>query len=129
MSTRRVVRVSVVFLLAVGLLLVFGLVNECKPDSRQSTIALQPPPFLNTVQADESDGPLDIGTKLDEEAGISAYYKTPGAMTLSQARSAFRTIEIETNDYLIGSVAVPGYVEHFDVHVYVHKDGWILAYY
>jgi hypothetical protein len=44
-------------------------------------------------------------------------------------RSAYRTIETETADYIIGSVAVPDYVEHFDPHVYVHKDGWIMAYY
>nr|MBA3534068.1 hypothetical protein [Ardenticatenales bacterium] len=47
----------------------------------------------------------------------------------AQVRAAFRTIEAETTNYIIGSVALPGYAESEDVHVYVHKDGWFLAYY
>ncbi len=45
------------------------------------------------------------------------------------SRPVFRTIEVETNDYIIGSVPVPPYPEAQDVHVYVHRDGWFLAYY
>ena len=72
---------------------------------------------------------LDIGQILDDEAGISAYFKSPDAINLSQVRAEFRTIEDETADYIIGSVPVPGYYESADPHVYVHRDGWILAYY
>jgi hypothetical protein len=41
----------------------------------------------------------------------------------------YRTIEVEKENYTIGSVALPGYAESEDVHVYVHKDGWLVAYY
>ncbi len=96
----------------------------------QMALALQAPPFVNVVYASEaSQTAFDLGAYLDQEAGISAYYKSPDAITLNQVRSQFRTIETETADYIIGSVAVPNYLEHFDVHVYVHKTGWILAYY
>jgi len=50
-------------------------------------------------------------------------------ITLSNVRGKFRTIERETADYMIGSVPLTNYPENYDVHVYVHKDGWILAYY
>jgi hypothetical protein len=70
-----------------------------------------------------------IGDLLDQEAGISAYYKSPDAIVLSQVRGTFRTIEVETAEYIVGSVAVLNHPEHFDAHVYVSTNGWILAYY
>ena len=76
-----------------------------------------------------SSGISDLGTKLDQEAGMSAYFKAADVITLSQVKPIFKTIEIETADYLIGSIGVSGYVEHYDTHVYVNHDGWILAYY
>jgi hypothetical protein len=83
------------------------------------------PEFVTEAYAANSP----IGMYLDEEAGISAYYNSGFTINLSSVRSAYRTIETETADYIIGSVAVPNHVEHFDPHVYVHKDGWIMAYY
>lgn len=93
-------------------------------------IVLQRPAFLGVAQAqDAAITPADIGSILDAEAGISAYFKAPDGIMLSQVRGLFRTIEKETADYIIGSVPVPNYAEHFDVHVYVNKNGWVLAYY
>jgi hypothetical protein len=71
---------------------------------------------------------FDIGARLDNEAGISAYTQTD-PINLDNVATAFRVIEARTTDYIIGSVAATGYTEHYDAHVYVHKDGWILAYY
>jgi hypothetical protein len=85
--------------------------------------------FIRTAYAQENPTAFDLGAYLDQEAGISAYYKSPDAITLSQVRGQFRTIEAETADYIIGSVAVPNHSENFDAHVYVHTTGWILAYY
>ena len=93
-------------------------------------IVLQRPPFLGVAQAqDAAVAPAGIGSILDAEAGISAYFKAPDGISLSQVRGLFRTIEKETTDYIIGSVPVPTYPEHFDAHVYVNKNGWVLAYY
>ena len=66
---------------------------------------------------------------LDQEAGMSAYVDTGFAINLSNARNAFRTVERENSDWLIGSVPVPGHTEAEDAHVFVHQSGWIVAYY
>jgi len=66
---------------------------------------------------------------LEEEAGISAYTNVGQTIDLDKAKTGFRTIEYETSQYIIGSVALPGYTETEDVHCYVHKDGWVLTYY
>ena len=71
----------------------------------------------------------DKGNFLEQEAGMSAYTNVGRNIDLAKARLAFKTIERETSDYVIGSVALPSYAETEDVHVYVHKDGWIVAYY
>ncbi|MDA0735217.1 MAG: hypothetical protein O2860_11660 [Chloroflexi bacterium] len=60
---------------------------------------------------------------------MSAYVDVGVAIDLSQGRNAFRTIEKETTEWLIGSVPVPEYPEEEDAHVFVHQSGWIVAYY
>jgi hypothetical protein len=60
---------------------------------------------------------------------MSAYFSAGTTINLNSVRSVFRTIETETSDYIIGSVPVANYGETEDVHVYVHKNGWVLAYY
>jgi hypothetical protein len=88
-------------------------------------LELKPPLFVGRAFA----GTSPLGEYLDSEVGIAAYYDSGFAINLDNVRSAFRTIEDETDDYIIGSVAVPDHLEHFDPHVYVHTSGWILAYY
>lgn len=63
------------------------------------------------------------------EAGISAYVKAKSSITLSSAKPAFATIERETSDYIIGTVALDLHAEEEYPHVYVSTDGWIVAYY
>jgi hypothetical protein len=48
---------------------------------------------------------------------------------LNAVKSLYRTIETQTSQYIIGSIPVQNYLESQDVHVYVHVDGWVLAYY
>ena len=65
-----------------------------------------------------------------DEAGISAYVKaTTSSIDLNDAKSAFASIERETADYIIGTVALPLHSEEQYPHVYVSTDGWIVAYY
>ena len=66
---------------------------------------------------------------LDQEAGMSAHVNTGLTINLNNARNAFRTVERENSDWLIGSVPVPGHPEAEDAHVFVHRSGWIVAYY
>jgi hypothetical protein len=97
----------------------------------KGVISLMAPPFIWVAGA----SPADIAaqragtTFLKEEAGISAYTNVGEAIDIEKVKTAFRTIEYVTSEYLIGSVPLPDYEETEDVHVYVHKDGWVVAYY
>lgn len=123
----RTVFIIIGFALLLATFFVFTGTN--KPKS-QLALQLQSPSFVQAASLDKgSRTPQGVGSKLSKEAGISAYKQTSGPINLNDVRNLFRTIEMETSDYIIGSVPVPDYVEHFDVHVYVHTDGWILAYY
>lgn len=114
-------------LIAAALFLAAGLIAYPKQASLPgTTIELAAPEFVRPVRAQAEDPILAM---LDTEAGMSAYFKSSTPITLSQAKTAFRIVEIETANYIVGSVAITGFIEHFDAHVYVHKDGWILAYY
>jgi len=99
----------------------------------KDVISLMPPPFIGVAGAAEEIGgdaaPRAGTTFLEEEAGISAYTNVGETIDLEKAKTAFRTIEYETDEYIIGSVPLPDYPETEDVHAYVHKDGWIVAYY
>ena len=64
-----------------------------------------------------------------DEAGISAYVKASSSIDLNDTKSAFASIERETADYIIGTVEMWGHTEQERPHVYVSKDGWIVAYY
>ena len=115
-------------LLSAVLLLAFGVVAQTKQPARGgSDITLQAPPFVQVAYANEDTA--SVVADLADEAGIAAYYQTPDPIDLNLVRDQFRTIETETSEYIIGSVDLPDYPEHFDAHVYVHVDGWIMAYY
>jgi hypothetical protein len=66
---------------------------------------------------------------LEQEAGISAYANLGQSINLNEAKKTFRTIEKQTEEYVIGSVSLPDYPVSEDVHLYVRQDGWIFAYY
>ena len=68
-------------------------------------------------------------TFLHEEAGISAHTNVGRQINLDRAETAFRTIERRTAEYIIGSVQILGKGEEWDAHVFVHGDGWMVAYY
>jgi len=64
-----------------------------------------------------------------DEAGISAYVKASPSIDINDTKSAFASIECETADYIIGTVEMWGHTEEQQPHIYVSKDGWIVAYY
>jgi hypothetical protein len=66
---------------------------------------------------------------LEKEAGICTYVKANKTLDINRAKSYFRTVEKEGPDFVVGSVPVPGYDTPEDAHMFVHKDGWIIAYY
>jgi len=118
-------QLAFVVVLILTLFPMFFTVQKRAPQENNHILPMQAPGFVTETQAGNSN----IGTLLDSEAGISAYFESATPIDLNQVRGEFRTIEQETADYIIGSVPVPDYFEEYDAHVYVHRDGWILAYY
>ena len=96
----------------------------------KGVIPLMPPPFTGIAGASPTGSVISQANTsfLEEEAGVCAYTKLTPPVNLTTAKTAFKTIEYECEDYIIGSVAVSG-TESEDVHVYVSKDGWLVAYY
>jgi len=87
-------------------------------------LSLIKPPFVSSVNA------AGEGTNfLEEEAGISIYTDIGQSLDLAKAKGQYKTIEKETADYIVGSVSLPNLPETDDVHIFVHKDGWIVVYY
>lgn len=123
LRTRHAVRLFVLGLVVV--VLVLGLSRRTEQAQDGAALRLAAPEFVRVAYAQGDP----IGTRLDEEAGISAYFKASTNINLSRVRDRFRVRETDNSDYIIGSVAIPNYPEHYDVHVYVHRTGWVLAYY
>lgn len=98
--------------------------------TKQQSAGILPMNIPDFIQIAHAAPQNHIGATLDDEAGFSAYYQTPGPIDLNRIRSQFLTIELDEEDYILGTVDMPGYAaEAFDPHVYVHTDGWALAYY
>ena len=66
---------------------------------------------------------------LEEEAGICAYTNAGRTINMARVKPLYRTIEHETDNYVIGSIPIADYPETEDVHVYISEDGWVAAYY
>jgi len=82
-------------------------------------ISLSPPAFAQTA-----------GLKFPmNEAGISAYVNMGTAIDLVKARALLSAPEDVTDTYVIGTIPLTGNDESMWPHVYIGKDGWLLAYY
>ena len=68
---------------------------------------------------------------LDDVAGIAAYALVDaGENFLADAKLACPTVpEVDADEYFICAVPIEGYSTVFSPHVFVHSDGWIMAYY
>jgi hypothetical protein len=129
MKRNSIVRIAtVVFMFVAGTsLFLFSRSQTLSVEAGPVEFALKAPDFVRPASAQSM--PAAIASKLDSEAGISAYFKASSPITLSSVRGLYRTIEIETSDYILGSIPVPNNWEEFDVHVFIEKSGWMLAYY
>ena len=131
----KILAISVVLALIASSVAVFSAANfgigeeAIKESGGRSVISLELPSFVAVARGSEVSV-MSAGTNfLEEEAGILAYTNVMMDIDLDKAKEVYRTIEVEKENYTIGSVALPDYPESEDVHVYVHKDGWIVAYY
>ncbi|HED03274.1 MAG TPA: hypothetical protein ENI60_00675 [Candidatus Fraserbacteria bacterium] len=90
-------------------------------------ILLETPSFI--ALAAEAQTPEKGVNFLQQEAGISAYVKLDQAIDLKKIKGTFKTIETVSDQYIIGEIALPNLPDYADPHVYVNKEGWIVAYY
>lgn len=114
---------------AVLLLLIPFAVQSSTP-RQDGVLTLQAPSFVTVAHA-ETSTPEGIAA-IQEEAGIAAYFDKGQPITLSSVRGLFRTIEVETATYILGSMQATGtinYPESEDPHVYINTNGWVMAYY
>jgi hypothetical protein len=118
--------VFLVAILACGLLGVYLYNNAGGGDNNIVNEAGQTFLLVNPVFAQSASSET---TFLEEEAGMSIYINIGRSIDLAVAKTVYRTIEKETSNYTVGSIALPGLPESEDVHCFVHKDGWIVAYY
>lgn len=126
MNIRSVWRILLVTGIVAALLATFGLTNRpAQPATPGAILSLRAPLFVNVARAETGS----VSSFLDDEAGVSAYCNLSITIDLDDVRGTFRTIEKETSNYIIGSVPIGDYPESEDAHVYVHTDGWVLAYY
>lgn len=92
-----------------------------------SGIRLESPGFI--ALAAEAQTPEKGVNFLQQEAGISAYVKLDQAIDLKKIKGTFKTIETVSDQYIIGEMALPNLPDYVHPHVYVNKEGWIVAYY
>lgn len=103
------------------------------PASDGGALSLVAPAFVASAQ-DSSDSRAGADF-LTQQAGIAAYTNAGLPISIPSVRPLFRGVERMTDDYIIGSIKAPAYVgvpydeEEVDPHAYIHKDGWIVAYY
>lgn len=121
-------RIEIKKLLLVGvILLIIGLSAGLFPT--QKIEAPSGAPMLTLVKPAWAYAAGSSLTFLDEEAGISLYTNVNQTLNLTKAKSVYRTVEKETSDYIIGSIALPNLPQSDDVHCFIHKNGWIVVYY
>jgi len=129
MSKRSTFRLSLLVLVIVVGVAIFLRTNQpVRVEAGNTQIELQAPPCVGTAR-DCPSYPSAIAATLDSEAGISAYFQASTPVDLDDVRGLYQTIEVETTDYILGTMRVPDNWEDYDVHVYIHGSGWMLAYY
>ena len=69
------------------------------------------------------------GSFLDKEAGFAAWTRVVGSVNLNLARQRFKTLDSDTGEYVVGEVEVNSSGVTSGPHVYLSRDGWLVAYY
>ena len=117
---------SWLILLALPLLFLWPAASKPQGNADAHRFSLRVPSFVRAVNAAADNAAIET---IQSEGGISAYFQSTTSVSISSVRSVYQTIELETANYILGTVALSGYPENHAPHVYVHTDGWFLAYY
>lgn len=117
-------RLLIVIFLCI-MILTLGMISSINPNITQGGMGLN---LIAPPAHAQSSG------NLANIAGMSAYIQTNGPIDLERVKSQLRGVEDSTDEYIIGLMIPPGYAdldtldEIMDVHLMVHRDGWIIAY-
>ena len=111
------------------LLTLFSLTPPATLAYPTGTLRLQAPPFLAVAYAHEQSVDAAALASIVDEAGIAAYLHVPQTIDLTKVVGLYRSVETQTDTYVLGSIGVRDYDENHDAKLYVHKSGWLMAYY
>jgi hypothetical protein len=81
--------------LVIGIMLINKPTASAQQPPADGAIGLIRPLFIDQARAEPSTRAI---ANIADEAGLAAYGKTAAAITLSRARSAFTSIEVDTPD-------------------------------
>ncbi len=99
----RIAKLTKFLICVAGVLLLAGVgfaLGRGAAEAPPAAVALEPPALLF-----DDDFTADaVGQKIQDEAGIAAYYKAPNTLSLESIRPLFNSIELESADYILGSV-------------------------
>jgi len=84
-------------------------------------------PFMAWAATGEEQG-VEGSSFLKQEAGIAAYVKVDQVIEIAQLRAAFEVVEQLEDTYLTGQINIPELNENWQPHLFVTRDGWIVAY-
>jgi hypothetical protein len=103
-------------------------IGSAKSTAAGGILSLAAPPFVARADTGSTTAPGGPADWLKGEAGLSAYFQAAQTIRLSTVQDLYRIVETATPEYLLGSVTVPGYPPAATVHLYIHMDGWVVAY-
>lgn len=137
MNSKRFIIMCAVAVGMAVLLAVLPLFSESRTaqpvnNETAGSIALLAPAFAKSASAADP-AQADFGFILDE-AGVTAYTKLDQELDLEYLSSRFKTVQQKSDRFVAGIVPAIGYEdlveleESGDVQVFLHRDGWIIAY-
>lgn len=106
----------------------FNRSNSSAAADADGAVGLERPWFIDEAFASDDRSTRAIAD-ISSEAGISAYVKTPTAILLSRAETAFTSVTFKNSNYILGTITPAGYDAYWGAQVMVHKTGWIMAWY
>jgi hypothetical protein len=105
-------------LLVAGLLVYFGLPAKVM----SATARALAPPTAATAPA------AHPGFILQTRAGLSAYAQITSTIPLTQAAGVYVSLDLETDDYLLGTYQLSNRPPADTVKLMIHREGWAVAY-
>jgi len=127
MATKKAIIFLAITIAIMALIIGLQMISNQNPDTStdNNSFRLTFPPFLGDAAA---AGVSTTGFP-DNEAGICAYLRPVGSLNVDTAKSAFWSIDNETDDFIIGTIRVTNMHESESPYVYIDSNGWIISYY